>query len=149
MTLEYLQKEMIKAMKAGEKVRKEVLSGVISTIKKIAIDKKQKDNITEDLVSEALLKEKKTLEEMIDTCPLDRTDLLGEYGYKLGIIKEYAPQLLTDETEIKHRFIEIIRENNIEPLKSNKGAIMKIVMPIFKGKADMKVVNKVISTNLK
>ena len=32
----------------------------------------------------------------------------------------------------------------IEPVKSNRGAVMKIVMPQFKGKADMKVVNQVV-----
>ena len=37
----------------------------------------------------------------------------------------------------------------IEPLKSNKGAVMKTVMPIFKGKADMKIVNQVIGEILK
>ena len=149
MNLEYLQKEMIKAMKSGEKVRKEVLSGVISAIKKVAIDKKQKDNITEELVSEVLLKEQKTIQEMVDTCPNDRTDLLTAYNEKLSIIKEYAPQLLTDEKEIEEKFLEILKENNIEPLKQNKGQIMKTVMPVFKGKADMKVVNIVINKSLK
>ena len=149
MNLEYLQKEMIKAMKSGEKVRKEVLSGVISAIKKVAIDKKQKDNITEELVSEVLLKEQKTIQEMVDTCPNDRTDLLTTYNEKLSIIKEYAPQLLTDEKEIEEKFLEILKENNIEPLKQNKGQIMKTVMPVFKGKADMKVVNIVINKSLK
>ena len=149
MNLEYLQKEMIKAMKSGEKVRKEVLSGVISAIKKVAIDKKQKDNITEELVSEVLLKEQKTIQEMVDTCPNDRTDLLTAYNEKLSIIKEYAPQLLTDEKEIEEKFLGILKENNIEPLKQNKGQIMKTVMPVFKGKADMKVVNIVINKSLK
>lgn len=149
MNLEYLQKEMIKAMKSGEKVRKEVLSGVVSAIKKVAIDKKQKDNITEELVLEVLLKEQKTIQEMVDTCPNDRTDLLATYNEKLSVIKEYAPQLLTDEKEIEEKFLEILKENNIEPLKQNKGQIMKTVMPVFKGKADMKVVNIVINKTLK
>ena len=46
MTLEILQKEMITAMKAGNKLRKEVISSLISTVKKTAIDEKCKDNIT-------------------------------------------------------------------------------------------------------
>lgn len=149
MTLQYLQKEMIKAMKSGEKARKEVLSGVISAIKKVAIDKIQKDNITEELVSEVLLKEQKTIQEMVDTCPNDRTDLLAVYNEKLSIVKEYAPQLLTDEKEIEEKFLEILKENSIEPWKINKGLIMKIVMPKFKGKADMKIVNMVINKTLK
>ena len=149
MTLEYLQKEMIKAMKSSNRVRKEVLSGIIGAIKKVAIDKRQKDNITEELVAEVLLREQKIIQEMIDTCPRERSDLLVEYEQKLSIIREYAPQLLTDEKQIEEKFLELLKETNIEPLRQNKGQIMKTVMPIFKGKADMKVVNKVISTNLK
>ena len=32
--------------------------------------------------------------------------------------------------------------------KANRGAIMKTVMPILKGKVDMKIANKVIGDNL-
>ena len=68
MTLETLQKEMIAAMKNKDKVRKDVLSSLIGAIKKAAIDQKCKENITEKLVDEVILKEKKTVQEMIDTC---------------------------------------------------------------------------------
>ena len=33
----------------------------------------------------------------------------------------------------------------IEAIKANKGQIMKTVMPALKGKADMKIANKVLS----
>ena len=33
----------------------------------------------------------------------------------------------------------------IKPIKANRNIIMKIIMPQFKGKADMKVVNQVIT----
>jgi uncharacterized protein YqeY len=36
----------------------------------------------------------------------------------------------------------------IEFTKNNKGKIMKIIAPIFKGKADMKIVNQVIGEML-
>ena len=40
MTLETLQSEMIKAMKAKDKSRKDTISSLIGAIKKTAIDKK-------------------------------------------------------------------------------------------------------------
>jgi uncharacterized protein YqeY len=40
MTLEVLQKEMIAAMKAHNKVRKDTISSLIGAIKKVAIDEK-------------------------------------------------------------------------------------------------------------
>lgn len=136
MTLETLQKEMIAAMKAKNKVRKDTISSIVSAVKKAAIDNKCKDNITEELISTVILKEQKTMQEMIDTCPADRTDLLTEYKEKMTIITEFAPKLLTDPDEIK-TFIE---ETGIELVKANRGQIMKAL----KGKADMKIANGVV-----
>ena len=136
MTLETLQKEMIAAMKAKNKVRKDTISSIVSAVKKAAIDNKCKDNITEELVNTVILKEQKIMQEMIDTCPADRTDLLTEYKEKMTIITEFAPKLLTDPDEIK-TFIE---ETGIELIKANRGQIMKAL----KGKADMKIANGVV-----
>ena len=136
MTLETLQKEMIAAMKAKNKVRKDTISSIVSAVKKAAIDNKCKDNITEELIDTVILKEQKTMQEMIDTCPADRTDLLTEYKEKMTIITEFAPKLLTDPDEIK-TFIE---ETGIELVKANRGQIMKAL----KGKADMKIANGVV-----
>ena len=136
MTLETLQKEMIAAMKAKNKVRKDTISSIVSAVKKAAIDNKCKDNITEELVNTVILKEQKTMQEMIDTCPADRTDLLTEYKEKMTIITEFAPKLLTDPDEIK----ALIEETGIELIKANRGQIMKAL----KGKADMKIANGVV-----
>ena len=57
MTLEQLQKDMIKALKDGDVTRKLVLSDAIAAVKNAAIAKRCKDNITEELVNEVLLKE--------------------------------------------------------------------------------------------
>ena len=144
MTLEFLQSEMIYAMKSKQPIKKQVLSSVIGAIKNAAIAKKCKDNISEELVDEVLLKEKKTLQEQIDTCPEDRVETKNEYILKLDILLEYCPKLLDNPEEIKAMVENQLAIAGIEPLKSNKGTIMKTVMPIFKGKSDMKIVNQVI-----
>lgn len=140
MKLEILQNEMITAMKEQNKIRKDTISSMISAIKKTAIDKKCKDNITEELINKVLLKEQKTMQEMIDTCPKDRTETLAEYECKMAIIKEFAPSLLTDEVEIEN----MIKSLDIPLEKSNRGNIMKAL----KGKVDMKIANKVVSSLL-
>ena len=145
MTLEVLQKEMIAALKAGDKLRKEVVAGLVDAVKKAGIDKQCRDNIPESLVNAVLQKEQKTMQEMIDTCPADRTETLVLYKSKMEIIKEFAPQLLTDPNEIKEKVLALLASAGLEATKKNKGQIMKTVMPIFKGNADMGVVNKVIS----
>lgn len=149
MTLEMLQKEMFLAMKKGDVVRKSVLSNAIAAIKKAAIDKKMKDNITEELVNETLLKEQKTIQEMIDTCPKEREATLQDYQVKMAIISEYAPKLLSDPNELEYEIRKICVNHNIELVKSNKGIVMKTIAPVFKGKADMKIVNQVVANILK
>ena len=141
MTLETLQTAMIKAMKDKNKLRKDTLSTLVSAVKKTAIDKKCKDNITEDLVNEVILKEKKVVKEMIDTCPASRKDLLNEYEYKYAIICEFAPQIIADPKEIK----AIIESLNLEITKANRGIFMKAL----KGKVDMKIANLVLEEMLK
>lgn len=149
MTLEKLQTAMIAAMKEKNKVRKDAISSLISAVKKTAIDKMCKDNITDSFVDEVILKEKKTIQEMIDTCPLDRKQLLQEYKERMSVIEEFAPKLMSDVNEIKGTITSLLSELGIEPLKINKGQIMKTVMPVLKGKADMKIVNQVIGGLLK
>ena len=140
MTLEVLQKEMINAMKSKDKQRKETISALIGAIKKVAIDEKVRDNIPEELVDRVILKEKKTVQEMIDTCPSDRVDTLEEYRQRMSIIDEFAPKMMTeDETR---EFIN----NAITMIDViNKGNIMKHISPQLKGKADMKLVNQIVT----
>lgn len=145
MTLEVLQKEMITALKAGDKLRKEVVAGLVDAVKKAGIDRQCRDNIPESLVNTVLQKEQKTMQEMIDTCPADRTETLALYKTKMEIIKEFAPQLLTDPNEVKEKVLALLASAGLEATKKNKGQIMKTIMPIFKGNADMGVVNKVVS----
>lgn len=140
MQLETLQKDMIAAMKAKNKGRKDAISSVISAVKKVAIDEGCRDDIKEELVDRVILKELKTVKEQIDSCPADRTDLIEEYQARYDVISEYAPKLLSaDEVKalIMEQFSQVVASKN-------KGMIMKNVMPVLKGKADGKVINEVV-----
>ena len=143
MTLEKLQSEMVAAMKSGDKFRKGVISTVIARVKNTAIDKGCRDNIAEDMVNAELLKAKKTTQEMIDTCPESRVDLLEDYKKQMEIICEFAPTLIADEDEIRSIILDTIN-NEVEFTKANRGKIMKIIAPVLKGKADMSIVNGVV-----
>ena len=147
MTIEMLQSEMIQAMKNKDKRRKSVISGMVDAIKKASMTNNGRVEITEQLVNEVLLKYKKMVQEQIDTCPADRTETLEEYKAQMAVVAEFAPTLITDETEIRNMVLDVIN-NEIELTKSNRGKIMKIIAPVFKGKADMGVVNKVLECML-
>ena len=141
MEFKKLQQEMIAAMKAKDKPRKEVISGLIAAVKKVAIDNGVRDNIPEDMVDTVILKELKAAQEQLSTCPDSREDLKQEYNFNLNVIKEFAPKQM-DETEIKDyiaaNFSDIIATKN-------KGLIMKSVMGQLKGKADGKLINQVVA----
>lgn len=140
LTLEILQAEMIAAMKNKDKLRKDTISSLVQAIKKFGIDNKCKDNITNEQLSSVILKEKKTMQEMIDTCPADRTDTLAEFNARMAIINEFAPSLMDNEDAIK----TFIQNLGIEPIKANRGKIMAAL----KGKADMKIANQVVGQML-
>ena len=144
MTLEKLQSEMVQALKNGDKFRKGVIADIVGNVKKAAIDKKCRDNITEELVDEMLLKCKKTAQEMIETCPAERVETLAEYKKQLEIINEFAPRLITDPIAIEVLVADYAKEANIELVKSNRGAIMKLLATNLKGRADMAIVSKVV-----
>jgi len=140
MQFEQLQKDMISAMKAREKGKKDAISSLISAIKKVAIDEGCRDDIQDELVDRVIMKELKTVKEQLDSCPASRTDLLEEYQARYNIFQEYAPKMLSaEEVEafITEHFAELVAGKN-------KGMIMKNVMPELKGKADGKVINEVV-----
>lgn len=143
MTIETLNTDMFMAMKEKDKFKKDVLSSLLGAVKKVAIDRKCKDNISEELVNEVLLKELKTVKEMIDTCPPERAETREEYTLRYNIIASYAPQQLNEE-DIKMELLMFCAFESIDLVKSNKAIIMKGFMPTIKGRADGKLANKVI-----
>lgn len=141
MQIEVLQKAMVDAMKAKDKKRKESVSVLVSAVKKAAIDAGCRDNIPEDMVNQAILKEIKSVKEQIESCPADRTELLAEYQDRLAVMSEFAPKMLSAE-EVK----EILTDKFADVIATkNKGQIMKAVMAELKGKADGKVINEVVA----
>lgn len=141
MELEQLSKDMIAAMKAREKERKDAISSLVAAVKKVAIDEGCRDAVPSELVDRVILKELKTVKEQIDTCPAEREDLRKEYQFRYDVIAAYAPQMMS-ASEVK----EFIEKNFSEIVATkNKGMIMKNVMGQLKGKADGKVINEVVA----
>lgn len=110
-------------------------------MKKAAIDAGTRDDISEELVDQVILKSKKTAKEQLDSCPDDRTELKAEYQYNYDVICEYAPKMMSDD-EIKAflatNFADVIATKN-------KGQIMKAIMSALKGKADGKAISAIVA----
>ena len=143
---EILKADMTKALKDGDKERRLTLADIVATIDKTATAGKTRVEITDALVDEVLIKYKKTIQEMVDGCPADRTKLKAEYENKLAITLEYAPKVVDDPFEVEVLILNFACENNLVLTKSNKGAIMKAIMPFLKqNNCDMKVANGVLN----
>ena len=141
MDFKALQSDMIAAMKAHDKTKKDAISNLIASIKKVAIDEGVRDNITPDLCDKVILKELKTIKEQIETCPESRAELKAQYQAAYDVISNYAPKMLS-ETEI----VDLLKNNFAELIATkNKGMIMKTVMAELKGKADGSVISKVVA----
>jgi hypothetical protein len=141
MTFTELQNGLKEAMKAKDTLRKEAVQTLIAAVKKTAIDNGTRDNITEELVDSVILKELKIAKEQVDTCPADAVQQLEEYKYKYDVISSYAPKQMSEDevrSYITEKFSGLIAEGN-------KGVYMKTIMADMKGKADGKLINKIIS----
>ena len=142
--IELVRAEMIKAMKSGDKERKEALSMLLSALKNKAIDKRA--DLTEDEENEIVMKEIKQTKETLEMTPADRTDIIEECNRRLTVLEVYAPKMM-GEDEIKAIIEGVLSELGIEnPTGKDKGNIMKHLMPKVKGKADGKLVNDLVST---
>lgn len=141
MELEQLRKDMMTAMKARDKERKDAISSLVSAVKKAAIDAGCRDDVPSEMVDRVITKELKTAKEQLDTCPAEREDLRAEYQKRYDVITEYAPKMMSAE-EVK-AYIEA----NFAELAAtkNKGQIMNAVMGDLKGKADGKVINEIVA----
>ena len=142
--IEEVRKDMVAAMKAGEKERKATLSALLTALKNKAIDKRA--DLTEEEEVQVILKEIKQTKETLDTTPADRTDIIEECTKRLSVLEEYAPKMM-DSEEIKAVIQGVLSDLGIDaPTAKDKGRIMKELMPKVKGKADGKLVSELVAS---
>ena len=145
--IETVRAAMVAAMKAQDKPRKNALSMLVSALKNAEIDKREP--LTEDEANVVVKKEIKQTQETYDTAPADRQDIRDEAAVRLAVYKEFAPADMSAE-QIREVIAQVLAELNIEaPTAKDKGAIMKVLMPRVKGKADGKVVNETLASMMK
>ena len=137
-----VRQEMMQALKDKNMERKSTLTMLLSALKSAAIDKRAE--LTEDEETAIVYKEIKSAQESIDTAPKDRTDVIEECTARIKILSEFAPARM-EEAEIKQVIGKVLDELGItNPTAQDKGKIMKVLMPLVKGKADGAVVNKLV-----
>ena len=133
--MEQIQADMITAMKAGQKQRKDQISFLYGALKNAQIDA-------------VIMKQVKMAQETLSLTPPDRQELIDEAKANLALLQEYAPKMLSEE-EITEEIRSVLTELGIEaPTVKDKGRIMKALMNRIKGRADGQLVNRLLGALL-
>jgi len=141
--IDVVRSDMMAAMKAGEKEKKNALSALLTALKNSAIDKRS--DLTQEEEDSVVLKEIKVLKESIDSSPADRTEFIEDCQFRIDVMQAYAPVFMSED-EIKATIQGVLDELGITtPAAKDKGNIMKNLMPKVKGKADSALVNQMVS----
>ena len=141
--IDTVRQAMMQAMKDKEHQRKDVLSLLLSALKAKFIDKRA--DLTEQEENEVILKEIKQTQETIEKTPADRTDILDECRYRISVLSEFAPKMMSED-EIRAEIQKVLDSLGIsQPQAKDKGIIMKNLMPAVKGKCDSALVSRMVA----
>ena len=142
---EIARTKMYEAMKNHDAEAKTTWSMLLQ-----ALEKKEKDKratLTETDELSVLNKEIKAYQETADFA--QKANRLAAYKEAMKSIELLTPlkPKMMDENEIRNIIGQLYKGSDILPLKANKGKIMK-ELSYLKGKADMKLVNKLVDETL-
>ena len=143
--LNQLQKELVVAMKAGEKAKMMGLRNIIGKLKAAKIDKGE--SLTNEESLKILKSAAKQLKESIDQYQKGgRDDLAEEEAYELSLLEKYLPEQLSEEI-IRETVKNIIVNTGAESIQ-DMGQVMGAAMKEFAGSADGKLVQKIVQEEL-
>lgn len=138
-----LLEDMKAAMKAGEagKLRLSVIRMVRAAVKNAEIDKRRP--LTDEEILEVLSRETKQRKEALpDYERSGRADLVAQLQEEIAILQEYLPQPLSaDEVEkLIRQAIQTVGATGSRDM----GKVMKELIPLTRGRADGKEVNRLV-----
>lgn len=140
-----IRKDMLTALKSGDKERSQTLKMLVANIKNVQIESEKE--LSDKDVEKILRKETKKIEDSIEQYQkMGRDDLVKKEKQDLQIIEEYLPELMSDED------IKKVVEKKIEELDAtdirDMGKVMGAVMKELEGKADGNTVKNIVQSML-
>lgn len=142
---EQLTQDMKTAMKQKDQVRLSIIRLVRSAMKnrEIELGKELEDEEVLKVISTLAKQHKDSIEQFEKG---GRTDLVEKEQAELDVLETYLPQQLTEE-ELSVLVQEAIREVGASSAK-DMGKVMKHLMPQIQGRADGKLVNQLVKSQL-
>ncbi len=133
-------KAAMKDREAG-KLRLSVLRMVKSAAKYLEIERKE--GLTDEDLLTVFVKEVKQRRDSIDEFKKgNRMDLVEASEAELAILQEYLPQQLS-EAELRELVQAAVQETGAQS-KKDMGKVMAALMPRTKGRADGKLLNRIV-----
>ncbi len=142
---EQIKENIKEAMKAGDKVRLEVMRGIVTafTNELVATGHTPQELVTDDQAIAVITRLAKQRKDSIDQFTKGgREDLVLEEKSQLDILSEFLPKLMgRNEVEdfVKNKISDL---GPVDPTK--KGMFMATLMKDLKGKADGSMVKEVV-----
>jgi hypothetical protein len=138
---EKLRDELTAALKAGDAQRKTTVRMALASIKNAEVE--ARGELKEDLVLNLIQKEVKARQETIEGAQqANRPDLISKAEEEIAILNEFLPEQLSEE-ELRALVQEAIEESGASSM-AEIGAIMGVLMPKIRGKADGKQANRIV-----
>ncbi|MDO5018231.1 MAG: GatB/YqeY domain-containing protein [Lagierella massiliensis] len=144
--LDELRKDKMKALKAKDKLRVNVITLLMSSIS--LEEKENKKVLSDDEAIKFVQKELKQLKDTLNQTPKERTDILEETKERIKIVETYLPEQISKE-RLEKEITEYIESNNLEKSPKSKGMIIKHTLKMFGSQTDGKTVNEVVDKVLK
>ena len=142
MLINKLREDLKEAIKSKNEVKKTVVRGMIAECD--AFIKEAKRDMTADEDLGVIRKLVKQANETIEGAKsAGREDLIAEAEAELEILNTYLPKQLSEE-EVREIVRCKILDGNLDC--SNKGLLMKNLMPLFASQTDRGMINRVISS---
>ena len=146
-TRERLDADMRTAMKAGDKARLSVIRMLRSKMQEAEVAGRGKEGpdyaLYEEAALQAVASYAKQRRESIDSYrEAGREELAAAEEAELKIVTEYLPEQLSDD-EVRGLVQDAVAEAGATSPK-DMGAVMKLVMPQVRGRADGKLVNRIV-----
>ena len=137
-----LNQDLKEALKAKDEVKLRTVRMLLTAIKNFEVEKMTL--ATDEDILQIMSKEIKKRQEAIEMYEKGgRQDLAQAERQEIEVIQSYMPKQLSEE-EIKEIAEKVISELNLKGPK-DVGVAMKAIMPQVKGRADGKLVNKIVS----
>jgi len=143
--LKRIDEDLVKALKNREQDKVTLFRGLKSDIKYKKIEKNEE--LSEEDILAVLNSAAKRRRDSIEQFKAgNRQDLVDKETFELNIITGYLPEQLSED-KLREIIGEVIEKTGADS-PSKMGLVMKEVMPATKGKADGKLVSRLVNEML-